>query len=103
MKRNRNGISLFLKRKIAFFETENHWPYICCSWICLFSVDFYYVQIMVSLCTLSNHQQGYGRGQKNDGIYSGSMDCAIDLCIEFSQCVMGAMLRPNASKTHIVD
>ena len=28
MKRNRNGISLFLKRKIAFFETENHWPYI---------------------------------------------------------------------------
>ena len=27
MKRNRNGISLFLKRKIAFFETENHWPY----------------------------------------------------------------------------
>ena len=23
MKRNRNGISLFLKRKIAFFETEN--------------------------------------------------------------------------------
>ena len=30
MKRNRNGISLFLKRKIAFFETENHWPYIRC-------------------------------------------------------------------------
>ena len=29
MKRNRNGISLFLKQKIAFFETENHWPYIC--------------------------------------------------------------------------
>ena len=28
MKRNRNGISLFLKRKIAFFETENHWPYV---------------------------------------------------------------------------
>ena len=27
MKRNRNGISLFLKRKIDFFETENHWPY----------------------------------------------------------------------------
>ena len=27
MKRNRNGISLFFKRKIAFFETENHWPY----------------------------------------------------------------------------
>ena len=27
MKRNRNGISLFLKRKIVFFETENHWPY----------------------------------------------------------------------------
>ena len=24
MKRNRNRISLFLKRKIAFFETENH-------------------------------------------------------------------------------
>ena len=23
MKRNRNGISVFLKRKIAFFETEN--------------------------------------------------------------------------------
>ena len=31
MKRNWNGISLFLKRKIAFFETENHWPYWCRS------------------------------------------------------------------------
>ena len=31
MKRNRNGISLFLKWKIAFFETENHWPYMRCS------------------------------------------------------------------------
>ena len=27
MKRNRNGISLFGKRKITFLETENHWPY----------------------------------------------------------------------------
>ena len=37
MKRNRNGISLFLKRKIAFFETENHWPYAAhCEW-CLHS------------------------------------------------------------------
>ena len=43
MKRNRNGISLFLKRKIDFFETENHWPYHChyhyhyhCTWVCRF-------------------------------------------------------------------
>ena len=34
MKRNRNGISLFLKRKIVFFETENHWPYICYNIAC---------------------------------------------------------------------
>ena len=39
MKRNRNGISPFLKRKIAFFETENHWPvtvylrHFNCNWV----------------------------------------------------------------------
>ena len=38
MKRNRNGISLFFKRKIAFFETENHWPY---TWALLASLQYW--------------------------------------------------------------
>ena len=38
MKRNRNGISLFLKWKITFFETENHWPYISIRWRNSFSM-----------------------------------------------------------------
>ena len=42
MKRNWNGISLFLKRKIAFFETENHWPYIVAGGSCLHSMNMHH-------------------------------------------------------------
>ena len=47
MKRNRNGISLFLKRKIDFFETENHWPY---------NTEYTLVTLHISFCRWSGHE-----------------------------------------------